>query len=108
MSESAIESLKEQLKQLLGESVPDQAVYNINEAMELAGILENKGFTFQLKDMCPKSLTETHWRATFLKDDAVFSAEAPQSSVAVCRAAAEALSTPLPGNNGHGPTDLAC
>ena len=93
MSESAIERLEKQLKQLLGESVPEQAVYNINAAMELAGILETQGFTFQLKDMCPKSLTETHWRATFLKEDAVFSAEAPQSSVAVCMAAADALST---------------
>lgn len=50
MSESAIERLEKQLKQLLGESVPDQAVYNINAAMELAGILETQGFTFQLKD----------------------------------------------------------
>ena len=65
MSESVVETIEEQLKQLLGESVPDQAVYNINAAMELAGILETKGFTFQLKDMCPKSMTETNWRATF-------------------------------------------
>ena len=91
MSESAVEILEEQLKQLLGKSVPDQAVYNINAAMELAGILETKGFTFQLKDMCPKSMTETNWRATFLKDDAVFSVENPQSSVAVCMAAVDAL-----------------
>lgn len=97
MSRSAVENLEEQLKQLLGESVPVQAVYNINAAMELAGILETKGFTFQLKDMCPKSLTETNWRATFLKEDAQFSAEDPQSAVAVCMAAVDALG-PLSGN----------
>ncbi|WP_462270871.1 hypothetical protein [Desulfobacter sp.] len=91
MSESAIEILEEQLKALLGDSVPDQAVYNINAAMELAGMLEAEGFTFQLKDMCAKSMTETNWRATFLKEDAAFSAENPQSSVAVCMAAVEAL-----------------
>ena len=91
MSESAVENLEEQLKQLLGESVPNQAVYNINAAMELAGILETKGFTFQLKDLCPKSMTETNWRATFLKEDTAFSAENPQSSVAVCMAAVDAL-----------------
>jgi hypothetical protein len=91
MSESAIEILEEQLKALLGDSVPDQAVYNINAAMKLAGMLEAEGFTFQLKDMCPKSMTETNWRATFLKEDAAFSAENPQSSVAVCMAAVEAL-----------------
>lgn len=97
MSESAVEYLEEQLKQLLGESVPNQAVYNINAAMELAGILETKGFTFQLKDMCPKSMIETNWRATFLKEDAIFAAENPQSAVAVCMAAVDALS-PLSEN----------
>lgn len=97
MSGSTVENLEEQLKQLLGESVPVQAVYNINAAMELAGILEKKGFTFQLKDMCPKSLTKTNWRATFLKEDAAFSAENPQSSVAVCMAAVDALG-PLSGD----------
>jgi len=91
MSGSTVENLEEQLKQLLGKSVPDQAVYNINAAMALAGILETKGFTFQLKDMCPKSMTETNWRATFLKEDSVFSAENPQSSVAVCMAVVDAL-----------------
>lgn len=91
MSEPAAENLEKQLKQLLGDSVPKQAVYNINAAMELAGILETKGFTFQLKDMCPKSLTQTSWRANFLKQDMIFSAENPQSSVAVCMAAVDAL-----------------
>lgn len=98
MSGSAVENLEEQLKQFLGESVPGQAVHNINAAMELAGILETKGFTFQLKDMCPKSLIETNWRAAFFKEDAVFSAEDPQSSVAVCMAAVDALAGPLPGS----------
>nr|WP_321397765.1 hypothetical protein [uncultured Desulfobacter sp.] len=91
MSESAVENLEEQLKQLLGESVPDQAVYNINAAMELASTLESKGFTFQLKDMCPKSLIETNWRATFLNEGATFSAENSQSAQAVCMAAVDAL-----------------
>ena len=91
MSESAVEHLEEQLRQLLGDAVPNQAVHNINAAMELAGMLEDKGFTFQLKDMCPKSMTDTNWRAAFLKDDAQFSAENPQPSAAVCMAALGAL-----------------
>ena len=91
MSEYTVEHLEEQLKQFLGESVPEQAVYNINAAMELAGILETKGFTFQLKDMCPKSMTQTNWRATFLKQDNSFSAENPQSATAVCMAAVDAV-----------------
>lgn len=99
MSESAEKNLEKQLKQFLGESLPDQAVYNINAAMALAGILEARGFTFQLKDMCPKSMTQTNWRATFIKSDSIFSAEDPQSSVAVCMAAVDALSTSLTGSN---------
>nr|WP_319394416.1 hypothetical protein [uncultured Desulfobacter sp.] len=91
MSDSATENIEEQLKLLLDESLPNQAVYNINAAMELAGILENKGFTFKLKDLCPKSLVETNWRATFLKEGATFSAENPQSAMAVCMAAVDAL-----------------
>ncbi len=91
MSESAVGNLEDQLKQFFGESVPEQAAYNINAAMELAGILETKGFTFQLKDMCPKSMTQTNWRATFLKQDNSFSAENPQSAIAICTAAVDAL-----------------
>ena len=78
MSESAIEILEEQLKQLLGESVPDQAVYNINAAMELAGILETRGFTFQLKDMCPKSMTENQLACNISKGRCgIFSRKSP-------------------------------
>ena len=90
MFESVVETLVEQLKQLFGESVPKQAVYNI-KAMALAEILKTKGFAFQLKDMCPKKITETNWRATFLKEDAVFAAKNTQSAVAVCMAAVDAL-----------------
>lgn len=92
MSESSIEHLTQTLEQLLGQPLPAQAGYNINAAMELAAILEARGFTFQLKDLCPKSMTETNWGATFLKDDAAFSAQSPQAPVAVCMAAVGALS----------------
>ena len=95
MSKSKFEKLENQLKQLLGEAVPNQAVYDINAALELAGIIENKGFTFQLKDLCPKSLDETAWRAIFSKDGAEFSADDPQSSAAVCMAVIEALTNPF-------------
>lgn len=98
MSESIFEKLEKQLKQILGEAVPNRAVYDINAAMELAGILETRGFSFQLKDLCPRSLSETAWRAIFSKDSVTFSAENPQSSVAVCMAAIDALTNPLPGN----------
>ena len=91
MSESIPEILEKQLKQHLGEAIPTHAVYDINAALELAEILEAKGFSFQLKDLCAKSPNETRWRAIFLKDGKKFSADDPQSSVAVCTAAVDAL-----------------
>jgi len=91
MSESIPDSLEKQLKQLLGKTVPIQAVHEIHGALELSTILEAKGFSFGLKDLCPKSLTDTQWRAIFTKDGKTFSADDPQSSMAICRAAAEAL-----------------
>ncbi len=98
MSKSIFEQLEKQLKQFIGEAVPNQAVYDIHAAMELAGILETKGFTFQLKDLCPKSLNETAWRAIFFKKDMAFTADDPESAVAVCKAAVDALANPLPEN----------
>lgn len=91
MSESIPEILEKQLKQHLGEAVPTHAANNINAALELSEILEAKGFFFQLKDLCPKSQNETKWRAIFLKDGEKFSADDPQSAVAICMAAVNAL-----------------
>ncbi|MFO7910993.1 MAG: hypothetical protein R6V15_02410 [Desulfotignum sp.] len=95
MSKSILEQLEKQLIQFLGEAVPDQAVYDIHAAMELAWILETKGFTFQLKDLCPKSLNETAWRAIFFKENIAFTADDPEPSVALCKAAVDALANPL-------------
>jgi len=92
MSESITEILEKQLKQHLGEAVPTHAAYNINAALELSEILKAKGFSFQLKDLCPKSLNETQWRAIFFKDGKKFSADDPQSAVAICTAGVDALS----------------
>ena len=94
MSESIPEILEKQLKHHLGEAVPAHAVHDINAALELSEILEAKGFSFQLKDLCPKSQYETRWRAIFLKDGEKFFADDPQSSVAVCTAAVDALTHP--------------
>ena len=91
MSESISERLEKQLKQHLGEAVPTHAADNVHAALELAGILETRGFSFQLKDLCPKSPNQTLWGAIFLKDGKKFSANDPQPSVAVCTAAVDAL-----------------
>ena len=98
MAESIIDELEKQLRQILGENMPDRAVHEIHAAMELAGILEAKGFSFQLKDLCPRSMNETAWRAVFIKDGMEFSADDPLSPVAVCKAALGALTTRLSEN----------
>ena len=91
MSETIFEILEKQLNQLLDETIPTHAAYNINPALELVKIMEIKGFSFQLNDLCPKKLTESLWCATFLKDGENFSAEYPQAPVAICAAAIGAL-----------------
>ena len=92
MTHSIPEELEKQLRQILGDDLPGQAVRDIHAAMELAGILESRGFSFKLKDLCPRSMTETAWRAVFSKDGMEFSANDPQSPLAVCKAALGALS----------------
>lgn len=98
MPESRLDMLEEQLKVLLGTADYHQAVHDINAAMELGGVLENKGFFFQLKDLYPKSMTQTGWRASFSRDGMTFSADNPQASVAVCMAVVGALADTLPEN----------
>jgi len=93
MSESVAEILENQLKQYLGEAMPAHAAHDIHAALELSEVLEAKGFSFQLKDLCPKSLNETQWGAVFIKDDREFSANNAQSAVAICTAAVGALSS---------------
>jgi hypothetical protein len=75
----------------LGEVVLNHAAYDIHAALELSEILEAKGFSFQLKDLYPKSMDKTKWRAIFHKNGKKFSADDPQSSVAVCAAAVDSL-----------------
>jgi len=94
MSESKIEILEQQLEQHLGEAVPANVAHNINAALELAGTLENKGYSFKLKDLCPNSLTDTRWCAVFSKDGQEFASEDAQSPLAVCMAALGALAKP--------------
>lgn len=94
MSESIPEQLEKQLKHHLGKAVPANAVDNVHAALELAGLLEARGFSFQLKDLCPKSPNQTLWRARFVKDGKKFSADDPRSSMAVCTAAVDALTGP--------------
>lgn len=83
MSESIFERSEKQLKQLLDEAIPTHVTDYINSALELVNVMEAKGFSFQLKDTCPKSLTDSLWCANFLKDGEIFSAEYPLAPAAI-------------------------
>ncbi len=61
MPESIPEILEKQLKQHPGEVVPNHVAYDIHATLELSEILEAKGFSFQLEDLCPKSMDKPHW-----------------------------------------------
>lgn len=91
MSRSIENLLEEQLKKHLGEALPAHAADTINAALELSKIMETRGFSFQLKDLCPKSRNQTQWRAVFLKDGQEFSADQTHAPLAVCTAAVAAL-----------------
>ncbi|SMC78240.1 hypothetical protein SAMN02746065_11023 [Desulfocicer vacuolatum DSM 3385] len=92
MSDSIPEILEKQLKHHLGKAVPANVAHDIHSALQLSEVLEAKGFSFRLKDLCPKSLNETQWSAVFIKDGQEFSANNAESAVAICTAAVGALS----------------
>jgi len=93
MSETIFESLENHLKLLVNEPLPAEVACDLDAALDLSKIMEGKGFTFQLQDCCPNSLTDSLWCAHFIKDGEVFSAEYPQPSVAICAAAIGALTS---------------
>ena len=91
MSASMAAELENKLAQLLDTDIPAHPTQDINAALQLSDTMQAKGFAFKLKDLCPKSLSETMWRAVFSKSGMDFKAEAPDSALAVCAAAVEAL-----------------
>ena len=85
------ERVEEKLRQQLGPALPDQAVNDVHAALALAGSLEGRGLWFSLKDLCPKSMTRSLWRAVFSTGDKQFSADHASPALAVCAAALSAL-----------------
>lgn len=91
MSELTIEELEAKVAQLIKTDIPAHPAHDIHAALAVAEHMENLGFTFALKDMCPKSLSETMWCATFGSDELTYTAENPDAAVAVCTAITKAL-----------------
>lgn len=91
MSEQDIQTVECRLEEILGCDMPARPAENINAALLLAERIQGMGFSFELKDLCARSLYESAWRAVFAKGEAQFAAEDAQAAVAVCVAALRAL-----------------
>lgn len=96
MPELSIKDIETKLHSLLGESIPAAPASNVNEALRVADALENKGYSFALKDLCAKSLCDTSWRASFTMNGQDVMAENPEAAVAICVAALAALENETP------------
>ncbi len=86
-----VEELERDLESLLGETCPEGAARDINAALQVSDLIQGKGFSFAMKDCCPKSMTDTRWRAIFSRGDDAFAVEHESSALAVCAAAVAAL-----------------
>ncbi|WP_031480816.1 hypothetical protein [Maridesulfovibrio frigidus] len=91
MSELTIEQLEKRLNDLLGDDVPEQATQDVNVALQVAEIVKSKGFSFQMEDLCRRSMDDCMWRVVYSKDGVEFSADDPRAAVAVCSALVKAL-----------------
>ncbi|SKA72178.1 hypothetical protein SAMN02745704_00309 [Paucidesulfovibrio gracilis DSM 16080] len=85
------EELHAALFAVLGQELPDQATRHVNEALRLAGILEQRGFEFRLLDARPKDPHSTLWKAMFSKESDLFHSENTDAALAIGIAALEAL-----------------
>ncbi len=91
MPKYSLDELDNRLGQFLDPELPVRPTSDVNVALQVANLLESKGYSFRLKDMCPNSLSECLWRASFTNDEAEFAAENSQSAIAIGTAALAAL-----------------
>ncbi|NDV18321.1 hypothetical protein GO013_02680 [Pseudodesulfovibrio sp. JC047] len=91
MSQPTFSDIESKLHSLLGEAIPATPISNVNEGLRVADALEAKGYSFALKDLCAKSLSDSSWRATFSLNGQDAMAENADAAVAICVAALAAL-----------------
>jgi len=91
MSNVDVPELERALAQLMEIGLPEHPAADVTAALQVADLLEAKGYAFLLQDMCPRSLGDSMWRAVFSRDGAEFSADHAEAAVAVCAAAVAAL-----------------
>lgn len=91
MPNYSLDELDQRLGNFLAPELPERPSSDVNLALRVAGLLESRGYSFQLTDMCPKSLSQSLWQASFSTGDMQFAAEDAQSAIAICSAALAAL-----------------
>ncbi|OEU65561.1 MAG: hypothetical protein BA863_01480 [Desulfovibrio sp. S3730MH75] len=91
MSELIIEDLEKQLDEFFGAELPDRALQDVNVALQVAEMVKCKGYSFQMEDLCRRSMDESMWRASFSKDGEDFYVDDARAAVAVCAAVVKAL-----------------
>ncbi|WP_141721108.1 hypothetical protein [Desulfoplanes formicivorans] len=68
---------------------------NISLALTVAEKLQTLGYTFKLKDLCPKDIEHDNWAAIFTDEQGTLvRQEHENAATAICRAAFAILSTP--------------
>ena len=91
MRQYTTEELDRTIDRFLDFDLTDRPTADIGVALRVADFMESKGYAFQLTDMCPNSLHESMWKASFKTSGAEFAAEDGSAAVAICTATAAAL-----------------
>jgi len=88
MSESEIDL---RIAKLMGDEKARAYCADINAALTVAQKMEQRGFFFQLKDLRPKKINESLWRAALrTPSGAEFAAQDENPALAICLAVLKA------------------
>ncbi|MBI9109710.1 hypothetical protein [Maridesulfovibrio ferrireducens] len=91
MPELKTEELEKRLVELMGADAPAHAAQDVNIALQAAENMKSKGYSFQMEDLCRRSMDDCMWRAMFSKDGVDFFVDDARAAVAVCTAIVTAL-----------------
>jgi len=88
MTKNGIDS---RIAKLMGEKEARAYCMDVNAALEAAQKMEQRGFFFQLKDLRPKKINESLWRAALrTPSGAEFAAQDENPALAICLAVLKA------------------
>ena len=95
MAHETIPQLNTFMATFMNEEADVPFATNISSALSVAEKLQTLGYTFKLKDLCPKDIDHDKWAAIFTDEQgACIREEHENAATAICRAAYVILSTP--------------